>query len=132
MKLLKAISSLLLVLLVTISSMGFYVDHMVCNMSGEHKLAINQKIDSCGDTCNDSERGSVNNQCCDYNSNYFQEDVPVNPTQKTQKQFSVFKFIPVSAFLQLYSEVEPSEFLVLDDVPIPTVRRHILFETYLI
>lgn len=105
---------------------------MVCGMSGEHKLAINQSIESCSDTCDRSEDESVEKPCCDYDSNYFQEDVPVNPTQKTQKQFSAFKFIPVSAFFQLKSDVESSKFLVLDDVPIPSVKRHILFETYLI
>ena len=122
----------MLALLITISSMGVFVDHMVCGMSGEHKLAINQTSDSCGDTCDDSERAGISRSCCDYDSYYFQEDVPVNPTQNTQKQFSAFKFIPVSAFIQLKFDVESAEFLVLDDVPIPSVRRHILFETYLI
>jgi hypothetical protein len=112
--------------------MGFYVDHMVCNMSGEHKLAINKSIEACTDTCKKTDGESVDKPCCDYDSNYFQEDVPVNPTQKTQKQFSAFKFIAVSAFIQLKSDVESSDFLVQDDVPIPSVRRHILFETYLI
>lgn len=84
-KVLKAISSLVLALLVTLSSMGFYVDHMVCGMSGEHKLAINQTIDSCSDSCDRTEEEAISRTCCDYDSNYFQEDLPANPSQQTKK-----------------------------------------------
>lgn len=133
MKLLKAISSLVLALLITISSMGVFVDHMVCGMSGEHKLAINQTIDSCGDTCDDSERDGISESCCDYDSNYFQEDVPVNPTEKTKKQqFSSFKYVSLASVFVAVNCAEYCCFQLTDDIPIPSVKRHILLETYLI
>ena len=132
-KLLKSIFSLVLALLVTVSSMGVFVDHMVCGMSGEHKLAINQSIESCSDTCDRSEEESVDRPCCDYDSNYFQEDVPVNPTEKTKKQqFSSFKYIPLANLFEVENCAEACCFSIHDDEPIPSVKRHILFEIYLI
>ena len=134
MKVLKAISSCLLAILVLLSSMGFYVDHMVCGMSGEHKLAINQTIDSCDDSCERSAEDAVKRSCCDYNSNYFQEDLPANPSQKTDKQqFSSFKYIPVSELFKTVNCAESCCFNLVDEPDIlPSVERHILLQTYLI
>jgi hypothetical protein len=120
--------------LVLISSMGFYVDHMICGMSGEHKLAINASIDSCSDVCDSGEDEGVSKSCCDYDSNYFQEDLRVNPSQKTSKQqFSSFKYIPLA---EVFTELNCAESFCFHQLEtpaaLPSVKRHILHETYLI
>ena len=127
MKAIKAISSLLLATLVLFTSMGFYVDHMVCGMSGEHKVAINASIDSCSDSCDRSEEDSINRSCCDYNSNYFQEDLPVNPTQDTKNQhLSSFKYIPLAEIFEPANCAEKCCFHLVDEPDIlPSVERHI-------
>ena len=114
--------------------MGFYVDHMVCGMSGEHKLAINKSIESCSDDCDRSEDEAIDRSCCDYNSNYFQEDLPANPTQETKKQqFSSFKYIPLAEVFESANCAESCCFQLFDEPDIlPSVERHILLETYLI
>lgn len=114
--------------------MGFYVDHMVCGMSGEHKLAINQTIESCGDNCDDSERGSVSRSCCDYDSNYFQEDLPANPSQETKKQqFSAFKYVLLAEVFESTNCAESCCFsLIAEPDILPSVERHILLQTFLI
>lgn len=114
--------------------MGFFVDHMVCGMSGEHKLAINQSIESCSDTCDRSEEEAIQKPCCDYDSNYFQEDVPANPTEKTKKQqFSSFKYVPLAEVFESSNCTESCCFNLVDDPDIlPSVERYILFQTFLI
>lgn len=134
MKLLKAISTLLLALLVTVSSMGFYVNHMVCNMSGEHKLAINKSIDSCSDVCDSGEDEGISKSCCDYDSFYFQEDVPATASKRNLPNFtSAFKYIPV---LEVFVELNCAEnccFHLLEAPDLlPSVKRHVLLETFLI
>jgi hypothetical protein len=133
-KVLKAISTLLLAMLVLLTSMGFYVDHMVCGMSGEHKVAINASIEPCSDSCDRSEEEALDRSCCDYNSNYFQEDLPVNPSQESKKQqYSSFKHGPVSEIVQPAQCVETFWVHLIDEPDIlPSVERHILLETYLI
>jgi len=133
-KALKAISSLLLATLVLFTSMGFYVDHMVCGMSGEHKLAINTSIESCSDSCDRSEEEAINRSCCDYDSNYFQEDLPANPTQESKnQQFSSFKYVPLAAVFESSNCADKCCFHLIDEPDILTsVERHILLETYLI
>jgi hypothetical protein len=131
---LKVISSFVLSLLVLLSSMGFYVDHMVCGMSGEHRLAINQTIDCCSDSCERSDEDAVKRTCCNYQSFYFKEDVPATSTESNTKQFaSAFRFVPVS---QLYVEFNCAEsccFHLFEEPDIlPSVERHILLETFLI
>ena len=134
MKVLKAISSLVLALLVTLSSMGFYVDHMVCGMSGEHKLAINQTIESCSDSCDRSEEEAISRTCCDYDSNYFQEDLPANPSQQTKKQqFSSFRYVPLAEVFESTNCAESCCFNLVDESDIlSSVERHILLQTFLI
>ena len=135
MKFLKTISSLLLATLVLLSSMGFYVDHMVCGMSGEHKLAINKSIDSCSDKCDRNEgEDAISNSCCDYSSNYFQEDLPANPSQHSKKeQFSSFKYLPITEVFESINCAESCCFHLVDEPDILTsVERHILLQTYLI
>ena len=134
MQVIKSIASFLLASLVVVSSMGFYVDHMVCGMSGEHKLAINQSIDSCSDSCERSDENAVKRTCCDYDSFYFKDDVPATATETKTKQIaSAFAFVPVNdVFTELncfaiccfYQTEEP-------DI-LPSVERHILLETFLI
>lgn len=121
-------------MLVLLSSMGFYVDHMVCGMSGEHKLAINTAIDSCSDSCDPTDEDTVKRTCCDYDSNYFQEDLPANPSESTQNpQFSAFKYVSVSELFESANCAESCCFHLVDEPDIlPSVERHILFETYLI
>ena len=131
---LKAISSFILSLLVLLSSVGFFVDHMVCGMSGEHKLAINKAIEACSDSCERSDEDAVKRTCCDYDSFYFKEDVPATSTESNTKQFaSAFRFIPVR---QLYFEFNCAEsccFQLLQEPDVlPSVERHILLETFLI
>ena len=134
MKVLKAIFSSLLAMLVLLSSMGFYVDHMVCGMSGEHKVAINASIDCCSDSCDRSEEESIDRSCCDYNSNYFQEDLPANPSQETKKQqFSAFKYVPIAGVFESANCAEKCCLHQIDEPDIlPSVERHILLETFLI
>ena len=134
MRVIKAISSILLATLVLLTSMGFYVDHMVCGMSGEHKLAINTSIDSCSDSCDRSEKESIERSCCDYNSNYFQEDLPANPSQQTKKeQFSSFKYISIREVFEAAKDAESDCFDLVDEPDLlPSVERHILLQTFLI
>ena len=107
---------------------------MVCGMSGEHKLAINKSIESCGDSCDDSERNAVTKSCCDYDSNYFQEDLPANPSQETEKQqFSAFKYVPLAEVFEPTNCAESCCFHLVDETDIlPSVQRHILLQTFLI
>lgn len=126
--------SSLLAMLVLISSMGFYVDHMICGMSGEHKLAINTSIDSCSDSCDRDAENAVKRSCCDYDSFYFQEDVPATSSESKTKNFvSAFKYIPVAKVFTELNCAESCCFHLLEapDV-LPSVKRHILLETYLI
>ncbi len=134
MNVLKAVSSILLAMLVLFSSMGFYVDHMVCGMSGEHKLAINTSIDSCSDSCDRSEKDALTLSCCDYESNYFQEDLPANPTENTKKQqFSSFKYIPLSqVFKSTKCVANFGLHLVENPFVLTSAERHILLQTFLI
>ncbi|MCF8275151.1 MAG: hypothetical protein K9J17_00335 [Flavobacteriales bacterium] len=134
MKVLKAISSFILSLLILLSSMGFYVDHMVCGMSGEHKLAINQTIDSCSDSCERADEDAVKRTCCDYESFYFKEDVPATATETSSKTFaSAFRFVPLH---QVFADLNCAEnfcFRLFEETDIlPSIERHILLETYLI
>ena len=100
---LKAICSSILAMLVLLSSMGFYVDHMVCGMSGEHKVAINQSIDSCSDSCERSDENEVKRNCCDYDSFYFKENIPATATEiKTEQIASAFAFVPL---YEIFSEL---------------------------
>ncbi len=134
MNALKAISSILLAMLVLFSSMGFYVDHMVCDLSGEHKLAINTSIDSCSDSCDRSEEDALSRSCCDYESNYFQEDLPANPTENTKKQqFSSFKYIPLAEVFKTTKCAAKCYPIQLENPGVLTsVERHILLQTFLI
>lgn len=121
-------------MLVLVSSMGFYVDHMVCGMSGEHKLAINTNIDSCSDSCDRNEENSITRSCCDYDSNYFQEDVPSGPTQTAGKQqLSAFNYQPLNSVFHPSNCAEDCCSGLSDEPDIlPSVERHILLQTYLI
>lgn len=114
--------------------MGFFVDHMVCGMSGEHKLAINQSIEACSDSCERSEEDAVKRTCCDYDSFYFKEDVPATSNETKTKPFaSAFRFVPLS---EVFVELNCAESCCfhLNEEPdiLPSVERHILFQTYLI
>ncbi|MCF8464495.1 MAG: hypothetical protein K9G41_06630 [Flavobacteriales bacterium] len=131
---LKAISSFMLSMLVLLSSMGFYVDHMVCGISGEHKLAINQSIDSCSDSCERSEEDAVKRTCCDYDSFYFKDDVPATSNEAKTKQFvSAFRFVPVKEiFVELNCAESCCFHLVQETSILPSVERHILLQTFLI
>ncbi|MFT4543837.1 MAG: hypothetical protein ACI9UR_002344 [Bacteroidia bacterium] len=135
MNVLKAILSCLLATLVLLSSMGFYVDHMVCGMSGEHQVAINKSIESCSDSCDrSSNEEAITNSCCNYNSNYFQEDLPANPTESSKRQqFSAFKYVPLAQVFESTNCAESCCFNLIDEPDIlPSVERHILLQTYLI
>ncbi len=121
-------------MLVLLSSMGFYVDHMVCGMSGEHKVAINQAIESCSDSCDRSEENAVKRTCCDYDSYYFKDEVPATSSERTVKPIiSAFRFIPLRDLLSVFrTEENKSLTLVEDPVILPSVERHILIQTFLI
>lgn len=114
--------------------MGFFVEHMVCGMSGEHKLAINKTIDSCTDVCTRSDADVVGKSCCDYDSFYFKDDVPATTVQKTVKKtissFS-FKRFSESRFAVKCKDAdgylpfqEPDELVGVD--------TYILYQTFLI
>ena len=134
MQLLKAIASVLLSVLVLISSMGFYVDHMICGMSGEHKLAINASIESCSDVCDSSDDYGITKSCCDYDSFYFQEDVPATTSnKKTEKTTSAFTFIPLAQVFAIPNCTENGSFNFTNEPDIlPSVERHILLQTFII
>ena len=121
-------------MLVLLSSMGFYVDHMVCGMSGEHKLAINTSIDHCSDSCERPEENAVQKSCCDYASFYFQEDVPAPATDsKTKPIASAFAFVPLREVFSELNCAESRSFHLFEEPDArPSVKRHILLETYLI
>ena len=124
----------MLAMLVLVSSMGFYVAHMVCGMSGEHKLAINQSVDRCSDSCERSEEDSVKRTCCDYDSYYFKEDVPATKTEnKTARFATAFVFDPLSEALAALDCSEPCAVPPLEMPDVwPSVDRHILLQTFLI
>lgn len=114
--------------------MGFFVDHMVCEISGEHKLAINTSIEECSDTCERPETNTVQKSCCDYASFYFQEDIPAPATEtKTKQLASAFAFIPLHEVFTDFDCTESYSLRNFEEPDIePSVKRHILFETYLI
>jgi hypothetical protein len=131
---LKAISSFILSLLVLLSSMGFYVDHMVCGMSGKHKLAINKSIESCSDSCERADEDAITKTCCDYDSFYFKDDVPSTAAEtKTEQIASAFAFVPLSEVFTKLNCAESCCFHLTEEPDIlPSVKRHVLLETYLI
>lgn len=114
--------------------MGFYVDHMICGMSGEHKLAINRSIESCSDVCDAGDDDGITKSCCDYDSFYFQEDVPATTSnKKTEKTPSAFTFVPLSQVFAVSGCGESCSFDLADEPDIlPSVERHILLQTFLI
>ena len=114
--------------------MGIFVDHMVCGMSGEHKLAINKPIESCSDICDSGDDYGFSRSCCDYDSFYFKDDVPATSSEtKTKPLASAFRYIPAK---ELFAESKCAEsrclHLVEEPDILPSVERHILLETYLI
>ena len=124
----------MLSLFVLLSSMGVFVDHMVCGMSGEHKLAINKTIESCSDVCDSGDDYGFSRSCCDYESFYFKDDVPATATETNTKQIaSAFRFIPVKQLFAAFNCAESCCFHMVEEPDIlPSVERHILLETYLI
>ena len=124
----------MLSLLVLLSSMGVFVDHMVCGMSGEHKLAINKTVESCSDVCDSGDDYGFSRSCCDYESFYFKEDAPATSTEtKTKPLGSAFRFIPVRELFAALNCAESCCFHLVEEPDIlPSVERHILLETYLI
>ncbi|MGB0369675.1 MAG: hypothetical protein ACPGD8_09730, partial [Flavobacteriales bacterium] len=86
------------------------------------------------DSCDRSSEDAVERSCCDYNSNYFQEDLPANPSPQTEKQqYSSFKYVPVSELFEAVNCAESCCFnLVSEPDILPSVERHILLQRYLI
>ncbi len=121
-------------MLVLLSSMGFYVDHMVCGMSGEHKVAINQAIDSCSDSCDREEENTVKRTCCDYDSYYFKDEIPATNSERTVKPIvSAFRFVLLSDLFPVFKTEQTQAFLLVPEPDIlPSVERHILIQTFLI
>lgn len=119
--------------LVLLSSMGFFVDHMVCLMSGEHNLAINTQVEHCSDSC-DMEAETVAKTCCDYDSFYFKDDTPASASeQKNEWNRSAFAYLSVSSFLaKLNPETTIPDLHWDQPQPLPGVKRFILLETYLL
>ena len=136
MQYLKPIFSVMMAMLVTLSGMGFFVDHMVCSMSGQHFMAINAQVDHCSETCTLPAEGmSIQRHCCDYDSNYFKEDFLTQ--QKDEREtitHSAFHFIAVSEFLlrEFPSGNDAAIARVPDLPPLPSVRRHVLHQVFLI
>lgn len=126
--------SSLLAVFILMSSMGFYVNHMVCGISGEHKLAINTQVAACSDDCSSDATNEVKRSCCDYDSFYFKDDVPAASSENKVKQtFSAFKYVPLSEVFAQVNCAESCCFHLVEQPDIlPSVERHILLETYLI
>lgn len=135
MRFLRPIVSVVLALLVTLSGMGFFVDHMVCSISGRHLLAINAQVDDCSDSCERPKDGhSISRECCDYESNYFKEDI-LNQHKEERETIalSAFHFVPVLNFI--FEAAQPAEAILsaFPDLPPPTsVRKHVLHQVFLI
>lgn len=135
MQFLKPIFSVVMAVLVMLSGMGFFVDHMVCSISGKHLLAINTQIDSCSDSCErPSEGHSVSKECCQYDSNYFKEDILTQ--QKDEREtvaLSAFHFIPVEVFIAATFPIIEAALTRFPDLPPPpSVRTHVLHQVFLI
>ena len=135
MQFLKSIFSVVLAVLVTLSGMGFFLDHMVCSISGKHQLAINAQIESCSDSCERPTEGhSVSKECCQYDSNYFKEDILTQ--QKDEREtvtFSAFHFIPVEAFIAAAFPIIKAALPRFPDLPpLPSVRTHVLHQVFLV
>ncbi|MCF8257864.1 MAG: hypothetical protein K9J06_09930 [Flavobacteriales bacterium] len=135
MRLLKPILSLILAVLVLLSGMGFFVDHMVCSISGRHLLAINTQVEHCSDSCERPTEGhSVSKECCQYDSNYFKEDI-LNQ-QKDEREmviFSAFHFIPVQVFIAETLPIGEAALPRFPDLPPPpSVRMHVLHQVFLV
>jgi hypothetical protein len=135
MRLLKLIVSSLLAVLVMLSGMGFFVDHMVCSISGRHLLAINAQVDDCSDSCErPKDVHSVSRECCDYESNYFKEDIlNQHKDERETITLSAFHFIPVHAFLVTAAHTLETKLSPFPDLPPPPkVRVHVLHQVFLI
>ncbi len=135
MRLLKLIVSPLLAVLVMLSGMGFFVDHMVCSISGRHLLAINAQVDDCSDSCERPKDGhSVSRECCDYESNYFKEDIlNQHKDERETITLSAFHFIPVHAFICEAAKTVEAKFSTFPDLPPPPkVRTHVLYQVFLV
>jgi hypothetical protein len=135
MRFAKLIVTPVLALLVLLSGMGFFVDHMVCSISGRHLLAINAQVDSCSDSCERPTDGhSVKRECCQYDSNYFKEDIlNQHKDERETVILSAFHFIPVRAFIfEAARTVEPKLSAFPDLPPPPKVRAHILHQVFII
>lgn len=134
MRFAKTILSPMLALLVLLSGMGFFVDHMVCSISGKHMLAVNARIGDCSDSCErPSENDAFGNECCDFDSNYFKENVIAQ--QKDERKtvsLSAFHFVPVSTFVADHVSALKAELPCFPDLPPPHVRWHVLFQTFLV
>lgn len=132
--LLKHITTAVLSTLILISSMGFYVNHMVCGISGEHRLAINKDVNACSDECSSNTANEVKRSCCDFDSFYFKEDVPATSTESRSINLaSAYKYIPLAEVFTELNCAESCCFHLLEAPDIlPSVERHVLLETYLI
>lgn len=135
MRFAKIIMAPVLALLVLLSGMGFFVDHMVCGMSGRHSIAINTQVEQCSATCERPSQGhSVSKDCCNYDSNYFKEDFLTQ--QKDEREavtFSAFHFIPVEVFIaETFVIVEAALPRFPDLPPSSSVRTHVLHQVFLV
>ena len=98
--------------------------------------AINAQVDHCSETCTLPAEGmSIQRHCCDYDSNYFKEDFLTQ--QKNEREtitHSAFYFIAVSEFLlrEFPSGNDAAIARVPDLPPLPSVRRHVLHQVFLI
>jgi len=134
MRLLKLIVSPLLALLVLLSGMGFFVDHMVCSISGSHKLAINFTLEGCSASCSrTSDTHSVKRECCDYESNYFKEDLRAQHKDEHQIiTLSGLYTLPLRAILQMPAAICKATFTRFYDLPPRHVRWHVLLQVFVI
>ena len=134
MRLLKLIVSPLLALLVLLSGMGFFVDHMVCSISGTHRLAINAQIDDCSDSCSrTADTHAVERECCDYESNYFKED-PLTQQKDERQDVVLFpaQVFPLRITVALPVALRKAAFSPFPDLPPPHVRWHVLLQVFVI
>ncbi len=134
MRLLKLIISPLLALLVLLSGMGFFVDHMVCSISGKHRLAINAQVSECSDSCSrKADIHTLQRECCDFDSNYFKEDVLAQYKEEQQKSIvALSDYIPVRGLLALPVALCKAAFSPFADLPPPHVRWHLLLQVFVI
>ena len=113
-RIIKHITSYLLVVLLLTISTGVSLNQMKCLVSGKTKISLSE-FDACGTT---EPSCSVQEKCCDYNSVVFNFDFDSTTEFQLDSKFITY----IGSFTEIVSfEVFPSqeETLAFSDLPPP-------------